>query len=52
MNIILLTIGILLQILIILIVLKIRKKKQIQQKEYQKIIEYGERLNNKTRNRK
>lgn len=52
MNIILLTIGILLQILIILIVLKIRKKKQIQQKEQQKIREYGERLNNKTRNRK
>ena len=52
MNIILLTIGILLQILIILIVLKIRKKKQIQQKEHQKIREYGERLNNITRNRK
>ena len=52
MNITLLTIGILLQILIILIVLKIRKKKQIQQKEHQKIREYGERLNNKTRNRK
>ena len=52
MNIILLTIGILLQILIILFVLKIRKKKQIQQKEHQKIREYGERLNNKTRNRK
>ena len=52
MNIILLTIGILLQILIILIVFKVKKKKQIQQKEHQKIRQYGERLNNKTRNRK
>ena len=52
MNIILLTIGILLLIFIILFILKIRKKKQIQQKEHQKIREYGERLNNKTRNRK
>jgi uncharacterized protein YpmS len=51
-NIILLSIGSLLLILIILFVLKIRKKKQIQQKEHQKIREYGERLNNKTRNRK
>lgn len=52
MNIILLTFGILLLILIILFILKFKKKKQIQQKEHQKIREYGERLNNKTRNRK
>ena len=52
MNIMLLTIGILLLILFILFVLKVKKKKQIQRKEHQKIKEYGERLNNKTRNRK
>ena len=52
MNIISLTFGILLLILVILFVLKFKKKKQIQQKEHQKIREYGERLNNKTRNRK
>jgi preprotein translocase subunit YajC len=52
MNIILSTIGILLLILIIFFVLKIRKRKQIQQKELQKIRVYGERLNNKTRNRR
>ena len=52
MNTILLIIGILLPIFIIFFVLKIRKKKQIQQQEHQKIREYGERLNNKTRNRK
>jgi len=52
MNIILLTIGILLLILIILFILKNRKKKKIQKKENQRIREYGENLNNKTRNRK
>ena len=52
MNIILLTIGILLLVFVIHFVLKVKKKKQIQQKEQQKIREYGERLNNKTRNRK
>ena len=52
MNITLLTIGILLPIFIIFFVLKVKKKKQTQQKEHQKIREYGESLNNKTRNRK
>ena len=52
MNIILLITSILLFIFIVLFLLKVKKKKKIQQKEYQKIREYGESLNNKTRNKK
>ena len=39
-------------LLLVIIILKIVKKIQTQKKEHSKIREYGESLNNKTRNRK